>query len=158
MKLFNKHPVLGLFLMIALFVFPVLIFKSTVNYFSRFPIDGFEEILTKNNVLLTDLEVDEIRFVTYNYSGNAAGRQATSLTVYVQSSLMDNKVYLRNESIKLNGIIAVLKDDKWIVYGTKSTKKFDKNEIKTLFEEALISFIEAKKKLRDNQLKWTQKQ
>ena len=133
-------------------------YNSVSNYFTHFPIEGFEETLTKNSALLDEIDVDEIDFVTYNYSGNSAGRQATSLTVYIQSSLMDNKIYLSNEAIKLNGIKAILKDDKWIVYDTENTKEFDKKEIKALFEERLISFIEAKKKLRDNQLKWTQKQ
>ena len=141
---------------ILLFLF-IIDYPSISGIFTRFELEGFEKTLTKNSVLLAEMEVDEIRFITDNYSGNAAGKRALSLTVYGQSSLMDNKAYLYYENIKLNGIKAVLEDGKWVVYATKDTKQFKKQEIESLFEARLTSFIEAKKKLYDNQKAWTEK-
>ena len=156
MKLLNKHPVLGVFAFFAVIAFSIYGFKSVTSYFNRFQLEGFEETLTKNSALLAEMEVNEIEFVTNNYSGNASGQQALSLTVYVQSSLNDNQAYLSGNSIKLDGIKAVLDNDNWKVYGTSNTKEFKKEEIKALFETRLASFIEAKKKVYDNQKAWTE--
>lgn len=135
-------------------LFSVIVnYQSVINYFNRFPVVGFEKVLTKNSSILEKMEIDEISFTTSNYSGNAAGKEALSLTIY--GTPPKDIIYLRGESIKLKGMKAVLDDGHWIVYGTEKIKEFDKKEIKSLFDARVTDFIELNKANYNNSISWT---